>query len=105
MGGQEALLTTGEIRSPSDRIIFLDEGYATYGGFAVYYDRASWWDHPPTRHNNGITLGYADGHSDFVKWRDKRTIELSQGISTELSQPSNEDLAMIQKGIFGTLGY
>ncbi len=105
MGGLEALLRTVEIRRPSERIIFLDEGYATYGGFTIYYDQAEWWDFPPTRHNNGITLGYADGHSGFVKWRDKRTIELSQGISTQLSQTDNEDLVMIQKGIFGTLGY
>jgi len=106
MGGLEALLTTGEIRRPSDRIIFLDEGYATYGGFTVYYDRASWWDYPPTRHNNGITLGYADGHSGFVKWRDQRTIDLSQEIpGTSPNQDDNEDLVMIQKGIFGKLGY
>lgn len=105
MGGQKAVLRTAEIRRPSDRIIFLDEGYATFGGYTIYYDRASWWDHPPTRHNKGVTLGYADGHSDFIKWRDKRTIELSEGTTTQLSQPDNEDLVMIQKGIFGTLGY
>ena len=106
MGGLEAVLTTVDIRRPSERIIFLDEGYATYGGFTVYYDQASWWDIPPTRHNNGITLGYADGHSGFVKWRDKRTIDLSRRISgTSPDQDDNEDLVMIQKGIFGTLGY
>lgn len=106
MGGLEALLTTLEIKRPSERIIFLDEGYVTYGGFTVYYDRAEWWDIPPTRHNNGITLGYADGHSDFFKWRDQRTIDLSQEIpGTSTNQDDNEDLAMIQKGIFGKLGY
>jgi len=106
MGGLEALLTTLKIERPSERIIFLDEGYVTYGGFTVYYNRAEWWDIPPTRHNNGITLGYADGHSGFVKWRDKRTIDLSQEKpGTSYSQPGNEDLAMIQKGIFGTFGY
>jgi prepilin-type N-terminal cleavage/methylation domain-containing protein/prepilin-type processing-associated H-X9-DG protein len=106
MGGLKALLRTMQIRRPSERIIFLDEGYATYGGFTVYYDQASWWDIPPTRHNKGITLGYADGHSGFVKWRDKRTIDLSQRISgTSQNQDDNEDLVMIQKGIFGTLGY
>jgi prepilin-type N-terminal cleavage/methylation domain-containing protein/prepilin-type processing-associated H-X9-DG protein len=106
MGGLEALLTTVEIKRPSERIIFLDEGYVTYGGFTVYYDRAEWWDIPPTRHNNGITLGYADGHSGFVKWRDRDTIDLSQEKpGTSYSQPGNEDLVMIQKGIYGKLGY
>ncbi len=92
----------------SDRIVFLDEGYASYGGYTIYYDRSAWWDMPPTRHNNGVTLGYADGHSGFVKWKDKRTIELSTEVitgSVNRNQPGNEDLIMIQRGIYGTLGY
>ncbi len=105
LGGLKALTKTTQIKMPGDRIIFLDEGYVTYGGYTIYYDRPSWWDRPPNRHNNGITLGYADGHSGFVKWRDKRTIELSEGITTDPSQPGNEDLIMMQKGIFGKLGY
>ncbi len=106
MGGLEALLSTLEIKRPSERIIFLGEGYVTYGGFTVYYHRPEWWDVPPTRHNNGITLGYADGHSSFVKWRDQDTIDLSrQKPGASYSQPGNKDLAMIQEGIFGKLGY
>jgi len=31
MGGQEILLTTLDIKRPSERTIFLDEGYVTYG--------------------------------------------------------------------------
>ena len=105
VGGQEALLKMGQITMPSKRIIFLDEGYVTYGGYTIYYDRAMWWDPPPNRHDNGITIGYADGHSGFVKWKDKRTIELGLRESTEASQPGNEDIFMIQRGIFGKLGY
>jgi len=106
LGGQKILTKTVEITRPSERIIFLDEGYVTYGGFTVWYDRPEWWDIPPTRHNSGITLGYADGHSGFFKWRDQDTIDLSQGKpGVQMSQPGNEDLAMIQKGIYGTLGY
>jgi len=105
MGGQEVLLTTLDIKRPSDRIIFLDEGYVSYGGYTIYYNRAEWWDRPPVRHNKGITLGYADGHSDFYKWRDQRTIDLGLGDSSTYSQPGNEDLQMIQRGIYGELGY
>ena len=102
---QDVLYKMGQITMPSERIIFLDEGYISYGGFTIYYYEAKWWDWPPTRHDDGITIGYADGHSGFVKWKDKRTIELSRGESTTLSQPGNEDIFMIQRGIFGKLGY
>ncbi|MBW1792667.1 MAG: hypothetical protein JRJ14_10515, partial [Deltaproteobacteria bacterium] len=61
MGGQDALVKTGQISMPSERIIFLDEDDITYGGFTIYYDRPSWWDWPPSRHDDGVTLGYADG--------------------------------------------
>lgn len=106
MGGQKVLTKMVNIKRPSERIIFLDEGYVTYGGFTIWYDRAEWWDLPPTRHNKGITLGYADGHSGFFRWRDQDTIDLSQGKpGSSLSQPGNEDLAMIQRAIYGKLGY
>ncbi len=113
MGGQKVLTNTVDIKRPSERIIFLDEGYVTYGGFTVYYDRAEWWDIPPTRHNKGITLGYADGHAEYYKWREKDTLDLTRKIREnpnsvtvgDLSQPGNEDLVMIQKAIYGKLGY
>ena len=106
MGGQKVLTKMVDVRRPSERIIFLDEGYVTYGGYTIWYDRAEWWDLPPIRHNNGITLGYADGHSGVYKWKNQDTIDLSQRKpGSSLSQPGNEDLAMIQRGIYGKLGY
>jgi len=74
VGGLEVVTKANEIRTSSERIVLLDEGYATFGGFTVYYDRSSWWDLPPTRYDNGVTVGYADGRSGFFKWKDKRTI-------------------------------
>jgi prepilin-type N-terminal cleavage/methylation domain-containing protein/prepilin-type processing-associated H-X9-DG protein len=113
MGGQEALVKTGQIRMPSERIIFLDEDDISYGGFTIYYDRAEWWDWPPSRHDDGITLGYADGHADYYKWREKDTLDLTRKIREDpdsvtvgdLSQPGNKDIFMIQRRIFGELGY
>ena len=97
----------------SERIVFLDEDEITYGGFTVWQNQPKWWDAPPARHNNGVTLGFADGHASYYKWRDKRTIELSQKAKenpssvtdADRNQPGNEDLIMIQRGVFGTLGY
>jgi len=29
-----------------------------------------WWDWPASRHNNGCTLSFADGHAEIWHWRD-----------------------------------
>ena len=112
-GGEQLVIKTTQIKLASGRIVFLDEDDISYGGYSVYYDRASWWDWPPFRHNNGVTLGYADGHADYYKWREKDTLDLTRKIREDpssvtvgdLSQPGNEDLIKMQRGIFGALGY
>lgn len=105
MGGQKPVMKTSEIRMTSERLVFLDEDDITFGGFTIYYDRPTWWDKPPKRHNSGITLGFADGHSEYYKWKDKQTIDFAQGMTSNPSQPGNPDLIKIQRGVFGSLGY
>jgi len=105
MGGQKPVMKASEIRMTSERIVFLDEDDITFGGFTVYYQLPSWWDKPPKRHNNGITLGFADGHSEYYKWKDKQTIDLANGVTSNPSQPGNQDLMRIQRGVYGELGY
>ena len=105
LGDQEVVLKTTQIRMPSNRIVFLDEDDISYGGFTIWYQKPEWWDWPPSRHDNGLTLGYADGHAEYYKWRDQDTIDLAQGVTFNLNQPGNEDLIVIQRGVFGELGY
>ena len=57
-----------------------------------------------------MTLGYADGHADYYKWREEETRDLTQKIRNNISgspnmKPGNEDLVKMQIGIFGKLGY
>jgi prepilin-type N-terminal cleavage/methylation domain-containing protein/prepilin-type processing-associated H-X9-DG protein len=111
-GGEHLVTKITQIELSSERIVFLDEDDISYGGYTVYFDRSSWWDLPPSRHSNGVTLGYADGHADYYKWREKDTLDLIRKIregsvaSSDLSQPAgNKDLIKMQRGIFGTLGY
>jgi prepilin-type processing-associated H-X9-DG protein len=28
-----------------------------------------WWNLPASRHNNGCTFSFADGHEEYLKWR------------------------------------
>ncbi len=62
------------IRRPHRRIVFIDEGRVTADSFAVVFDNAEWWDDPPARHGAGTAQSYADGHSDWIKWKGMWTI-------------------------------
>jgi len=105
MGGLKAVFKLTAVKFPSSRIVFLDEGYASFGGYTIYYNQPIWWDYPPIRHDNGITLGFADGHAKFYKWVDDRTIKFGEDGSGGAYQPDNPDLIMMQTGMFGKIGY
>ncbi len=75
-------------RRPHKRIIFIDEGWVTPDSFAVHIDHASWWDDPPVRHGGGSAQSYADGHSDWMKWRGAWTV--AYGLATIGIHPQDD---------------
>jgi len=104
-----------EIKRASEQIIFLDEGRLSPSSWTIWYDQERWWDQITARHGDGTNFGFADGHSEYWKWKDPRTLEVAKmdydqwqnsgrqgGTST---QPGNEDLHRVQRGVFGKLGY
>ena len=115
-----------DIRRPHRRIVFIDEGWVTGDSFAVVFDNAEWWDDPPARHGAGTAQSYADGHSDWIKWKGAWTIAFSLA-TTGIHPPETRhapgwngwtghtfptptdadfhDLYWIQKGCWGELGY
>jgi len=108
---------------PGDRAVFLDEGWVTFASWSVPYDREAWWgstvttpgilagdnrhkDPPPVRHGNGTTFSFGDGHSEYWKWQDKRTIDYGMmKVGANPSQPGNPDLHRVQRAVWGGLGY
>nr|NIN34377.1 DUF1559 domain-containing protein [Gammaproteobacteria bacterium] len=65
-----------DIENPAYRIVFLDDGgtiTSALGGWTCYVQQEQWWDPPPIRHGDGSTFSFADGHSEYHKWRDPRT--------------------------------
>ena len=71
------------IRKPHSRIVYIDEGWVTPDSFAVVYsDNAGssevWWDDPPVRHGDGTAQSYADGHSDWMKWKGLWTVAIGR---------------------------
>jgi len=101
---------TSEIRSPHNRAVFLDEGRVTPDSYAVHYVNPRWWDPPYVRHGEGTNLSFADGHSEYWKYRGKETIENGKQANPEhqmrpTSPEGKDDLWRMQKATWGRLGY
>jgi len=66
-----------DISSPpaASRMVYIDEGAMTPDSFATHYNYGPWWDDPPSRHGDGTTVSWADGHASHLKWSATETIE------------------------------
>jgi prepilin-type N-terminal cleavage/methylation domain-containing protein/prepilin-type processing-associated H-X9-DG protein len=73
---------------PTRALVFIDEHQNSIQqstfcvnapGFQLF-DTAQWdWiSFPATRHNNGCTFTFADGHAETWRWREPRTMEISR---------------------------
>jgi prepilin-type N-terminal cleavage/methylation domain-containing protein/prepilin-type processing-associated H-X9-DG protein len=99
-----------EIKEPAYRIVFLDDGGTTpsaLGGWTVYTNQEQWWDPPPVRHGDGTTFSFADGHSDYHKWKDPRTIEFGKRVPPVAfsgTQAGNEDIHWAAEAMWGDDG-
>jgi prepilin-type N-terminal cleavage/methylation domain-containing protein/prepilin-type processing-associated H-X9-DG protein len=79
------------IKNPTTRIVFLDdggEGFAHMGGWTTYATEEMWWDPPPVRHGNGTNFSYVDGHIDYHKWEDDRTIAWGKRVPPAANSPT-----------------
>ncbi len=106
--------TRGDIFDPANRLVFIDEGWATPDSFAVHWDSNwTWWDTAPVRHGDGTTISYADGHVEHLKWKGTDTIAHAReyenrGPDTTWRPTSEEglqELRQMQRGCWGRLGY
>jgi prepilin-type N-terminal cleavage/methylation domain-containing protein/prepilin-type processing-associated H-X9-DG protein len=102
-----------EIHRPGVMALFIDEGWVTPDSYAVYYTQELWWDDPPIRHGDGVNLAFADGHSNYWKWKGVDTIkhgrEMFRTFSETRWQPETDqgfqDLYAMQRATWGKLGY
>jgi prepilin-type processing-associated H-X9-DG protein len=101
----------GEISIPGDRLVFIDEGWATPDSFAVHWnDTFSWWDNAPVRHGDGTNVSFADGHVEYHKWKGMTTIKYGRdhmdyhgGGFRPQTEQEWEDLLFIHKGCWGQI--
>ncbi|MHC4641887.1 MAG: hypothetical protein ACYS32_09600 [Planctomycetota bacterium] len=113
-----------QILKPSERLVFIDEGWVTPDSYAVNFVSALWWDDPSVSHGGGTSVSFADGHSEWHRWKGKWTV--AYGLATIGIHPQNHyppgasfggknfppatiddyhDLYWIQIGCWGELGY
>jgi prepilin-type N-terminal cleavage/methylation domain-containing protein/prepilin-type processing-associated H-X9-DG protein len=115
-GAKEQIRTLrAQIRNLSAQIVFLDEGRLSPSSWTIWYDQERWWDQITTRHGNGTNFSFGDGHADYWKWRDQRTLQVANIEYTQWQasdrngsksiQPGNEDLHRVQRAVFDRLGY
>ena len=58
------------------------------------------------RHDNGTSFSFADGHSEYWKWKDPRTVEYAtMTVGADPHQPGKPDLYQVQEAVWGKLGY
>ena len=109
-GNVPEIILRSEIKRTAERMIFADKGYADNGAYGVLYDSSTgynpevrgFWDVPPKRHGNGQPTSFADGHIEYRKWVDKRTVDY---VWAGNAGPCNQDVFWLQKVIWGGLGY
>jgi len=107
--GGVVLTKLSSVTFPSTRMVFIDEGCASIHSWTIHPYEEYWHNPVPIRHNIGTNLSFADGHSEYWKWVDERTIELA--IVNERSsatyyptlseQPGNPDLIRMQRAVWG----
>jgi prepilin-type N-terminal cleavage/methylation domain-containing protein/prepilin-type processing-associated H-X9-DG protein len=106
-----------QIPTPADLIVFLDIGTWTISWNLINNQdnmkNGCWSSTPPTRHSNGGTFSFADGHVEYQKWNGpavswvKNRCGLSDGPACNDSRcknTCNKDLFYMAKHICGSVG-
>ncbi len=84
----------------ADVFVFLEEedprGW-NKGSFMCHLVREQFDDVPAAWHLDGMNISFADGHVEYWKWQDQRTLELR---SLNTPSPDNPDLARLTAAWF-----
>lgn len=97
-----------QIRLPAEKYVFVEEYWNDSSSMYPWNAQAwqlnpvgdLWTDPLSVEHGNKSILGFADGHGEAVRWKDKRTIAFSKnkGDNNGLrNQPDNPDLKYMQE--------
>ena len=104
LNGQKSIMKYSQIGvapNPgfSRMFVFVDENEYSVddGDFAVAVPGGphdgTWWNLPGSRHNNGTTWSFADGHVEYWKWHGTAVLKFTGYYS---AADSSDDLARVQ---------
>jgi prepilin-type N-terminal cleavage/methylation domain-containing protein/prepilin-type processing-associated H-X9-DG protein len=91
------------IRKPGERLVFIEEGWPSPDSFILPYKNERWLDAITAPHMEGAIFSFADGHSEYWKWLDERTIAIGEADRVRAralasrDQTCNVDLRKLQK--------
>jgi prepilin-type N-terminal cleavage/methylation domain-containing protein/prepilin-type processing-associated H-X9-DG protein len=87
-------------RMPTGAFTFIDVNPDSicWPYFGVYMDRDSFFNFPNASHNRGGVISFADGHVEYHRWQDQRTIAAysSDYHRHDDASPNNLDLAWLR---------
>jgi competence protein ComGC len=101
----QVMTKMAEVSQPERIFVLLAEhpDSITGGQFAVDIERvggvARIIDYPASFHFGGLNLGMADGHVDYWRWSDSRTMppmNFNQNLALNVPSPNNPDVARLQ---------
>ena len=100
---------------PSQAFVFVDEheNSISQSGFFVSHPNKlsifgfppfTWITFPATRHNNGATLSFADGHAEKWRWKEPNTASVSansqgQWLFGRPGVPNDKDISRFHQGL------
>ncbi len=107
----EVVYKMSELKQTAQRGVYIDEGRLTPDFYMVHYQAEQWIDQPSVRHNEGVTISFADAHAEHWKWQDARTKEMSRMEWSRFQSawqgkdcPDNDDLYKVRRAAWGSLG-
>jgi prepilin-type N-terminal cleavage/methylation domain-containing protein/prepilin-type processing-associated H-X9-DG protein len=103
-----------QLKRPAGRIVYQDDSPKDWD--AIWYipwDSPVWWNHLQAMHDKGSTFSFADGHSEYWRWTNKRTLDFcamdwdtaENQRGTIPGDKNNRDFIRIELAIWGSLGF
>lgn len=106
-----------DVRTPSYKLVFAEEDTwreVASGAWGIYASSSNpnrnlgrWWDDIANWHQGGMNVAFVDGHVEYWKWLDPRTIKPEQispnglGTTWHLSHPDSVDVDRTRRAYLG----
>jgi prepilin-type processing-associated H-X9-DG protein len=92
-------------QAAGERLVYVVEG-KTSTRAGPFYNRPL-VGYSPTRHGDGTNFSFADGHAEYWKWQDQRTVKVSGGgqLPVLYRRGDNPDIQRVIRAAWGKLGY